>query len=128
MGADGDRLGVAGVDAGRAGHGRVGERAEQRSQPAGADDRRAAEQHDVRAGAALDAEGERGGRAGALGRPHDLDVAAEELEDLLEARGGARSLHASVEVGRQVPEELYEAVAQLLAFVYRVAAARRASV
>jgi flagellar biosynthetic protein FlhB len=39
----------------------------------------------------------------------------------------ARSLHASVEVGQQVPEELYEAVAQLLAFVYRVAAARRAS-
>ncbi|HEY3189626.1 MAG TPA: flagellar biosynthesis protein FlhB [Solirubrobacteraceae bacterium] len=37
----------------------------------------------------------------------------------------ARSLHASVEVGQQVPEELYEAVAQLLAFVYRVAAARR---
>jgi flagellar biosynthetic protein FlhB len=33
----------------------------------------------------------------------------------------ARSLHASVEVGRQVPEELFAAVAQLLAFVYRVA-------
>jgi flagellar biosynthesis protein FlhB len=39
----------------------------------------------------------------------------------------ARSLHATVEVGEQVPEELFEAVAQLLAFVYRVAAARRAS-
>jgi flagellar biosynthesis protein FlhB len=39
----------------------------------------------------------------------------------------ARSLHASVEVGQQVPEELYEAVAQLLAFVYRVAAARKAA-
>ena len=38
----------------------------------------------------------------------------------------ARSLHTSVEVGQQVPEELYEAVAQLLAFVYRVAAQRRA--
>ena len=33
----------------------------------------------------------------------------------------ARSLHANVEVGRQVPEELFAAVAQLLAFVYRVA-------
>ena len=33
----------------------------------------------------------------------------------------ARSLHATVEVGRQIPEELYQAVAQLLAFVYRVA-------
>jgi flagellar biosynthetic protein FlhB len=33
----------------------------------------------------------------------------------------ARSLHASVEIGQQIPEELYQAVAQLLAFVYRVA-------
>jgi flagellar biosynthetic protein FlhB len=33
----------------------------------------------------------------------------------------ARSLHANVEVGHQVPEELFAAVAQLLAFVYRVA-------
>jgi flagellar biosynthetic protein FlhB len=32
----------------------------------------------------------------------------------------ARSLHATVEVGHQIPEELYQAVAQLLAFVYRV--------
>src|SRR3954471_12004496 len=38
----------------------------------------------------------------------------------------ARSLHASVEVGQQVPEELYEAVAQVLAYVYRVAASRKA--
>lgn len=37
----------------------------------------------------------------------------------------ARALHATVEVGRQVPEELYQAVAQLLAFVYRMAARRR---
>src|SRR3954471_24389908 len=33
----------------------------------------------------------------------------------------ARALHANVEVGHQVPEELFAAVAQLLAFVYRVA-------
>lgn len=32
----------------------------------------------------------------------------------------ARSLHGAVEVGHQIPEELYQAVAQLLAFVYRV--------
>jgi flagellar biosynthesis protein FlhB len=32
----------------------------------------------------------------------------------------ARSLHATVEVGHQIPEELYQAVAQLLAFVYRI--------
>jgi flagellar biosynthetic protein FlhB len=39
----------------------------------------------------------------------------------------ARSLHASVEVGRQIPEELYAGVAQLLAFVYRVANRRAAA-
>jgi flagellar biosynthesis protein FlhB len=33
----------------------------------------------------------------------------------------ARTLHATVEVGHQIPEDLYAAVAQLLAFVYRVA-------
>jgi flagellar biosynthetic protein FlhB len=37
----------------------------------------------------------------------------------------ARSLHASVEVGRAIPEELYQAVAQLLAFVYKTAGRRR---
>jgi flagellar biosynthesis protein FlhB len=33
----------------------------------------------------------------------------------------ARSLHATVEVGRMIPEELFAAVAGLLAYVYRVA-------
>jgi flagellar biosynthetic protein FlhB len=37
----------------------------------------------------------------------------------------ARSLHASVEVGHQIPEELFAAVAQLLAFVYRTAGRSR---
>jgi flagellar biosynthesis protein FlhA len=37
----------------------------------------------------------------------------------------ARSLHASVEVGHMIPEELYAAVAQLLAFVFRTAGRRR---
>lgn len=36
----------------------------------------------------------------------------------------ARSLHATVEVEQEIPEELYQAVAQLLAFVYRVAGRR----
>jgi flagellar biosynthetic protein FlhB len=40
----------------------------------------------------------------------------------------ARSLHASVEIDRQIPEELFGAVAQLLAFVYRTAGRRRQSV
>ncbi|MEA2444255.1 MAG: flagellar biosynthesis protein FlhB [Thermoleophilales bacterium] len=33
----------------------------------------------------------------------------------------ARGLHMNVEIGRQIPEEFFQAVAQLLAFVYRVA-------
>ena len=33
----------------------------------------------------------------------------------------ARSLHKAVEIGHQIPEEFFQAVAQLLAFVYRVA-------
>ena len=36
----------------------------------------------------------------------------------------ARSLHASVEVGQEIPEAFFQAVAQLLAFVYRVAGRR----
>ena len=38
----------------------------------------------------------------------------------------ARTLYANVELGRQIPEELFHAVAQLLAYVYRVAGARSA--
>jgi flagellar biosynthetic protein FlhB len=37
----------------------------------------------------------------------------------------ARSLHGSVELGQMIPEELYAAVAQVLAFVYRMAGRRR---
>jgi flagellar biosynthetic protein FlhB len=37
----------------------------------------------------------------------------------------ARSLHSTVEVGQQIPEELFQAVAQILAYVYRVAGRRR---
>src|SRR3954464_5282775 len=39
----------------------------------------------------------------------------------------ARSLHASVEVGQLIPEEMFQAVAQLLAFVYRTAGRRVAA-
>ena len=38
----------------------------------------------------------------------------------------ARALYADVEVGQQVPEELFAAVAEVLAFVYRVARRRTA--
>jgi flagellar biosynthetic protein FlhB len=33
----------------------------------------------------------------------------------------ARAIHGSVDVGRMIPEELFQAVAELLAYVYRVA-------
>ena len=39
----------------------------------------------------------------------------------------ARSLYASVEVGRMIPEELFHGVAELLAYVYRVANRRPAA-
>jgi len=39
----------------------------------------------------------------------------------------ARSLHASVELGQMIPAELYAAVAQVLAFVYRMAGRKRVS-
>ncbi len=38
----------------------------------------------------------------------------------------ARALHRNVEVGRAIPEELYAAVAQVLAYVYRIAGRRTA--
>ncbi len=38
----------------------------------------------------------------------------------------ARSLHASVELGQMIPTELYAAVAQVLAFVYRIAGRKKA--
>jgi flagellar biosynthesis protein FlhB len=36
----------------------------------------------------------------------------------------ARTLYASVDVGKMIPEELFQAVAQLLAYVYRIASRR----
>jgi len=37
----------------------------------------------------------------------------------------ARALHGSVEIGHVIPEELYQAVAQVLAFVYKMAGRRK---
>jgi flagellar biosynthetic protein FlhB len=39
----------------------------------------------------------------------------------------ARTLHKSVEIGQMIPAEVYAAVAQVLAFVYRMAGHRKAS-
>lgn len=49
---------------------------------------------------------------------HDVPV--------IEDKPLARSLHATVEIGHEIPEELYQAVAQLLAFIYRVAGRKAA--
>jgi flagellar biosynthetic protein FlhB len=53
-------------------------------------------------------------------------IAAEHRVPVLEDKPLARALHASVEVGQVIPEQFFQAVAQLLAFVYRTAG-RRAS-
>ena len=37
----------------------------------------------------------------------------------------ARTLYGSVDIGKMIPEDLFHAVAQLLAYVYRVAGARK---
>ena len=63
------------------------------------------------------------------------DHVAFKIRDLARASGVAvvpdpplaRALHASVEIGQMIPEELYQAVAQLLAYVYRVAGRRAAA-
>ncbi len=63
------------------------------------------------------------------------DILALRIRELAKERGVlvvpdpplARALYASVEVDKMIPEELFQAVAQLLAYVYRVAGARRAA-
>lgn len=48
-----------------------------------------------------------------LAEEHDVPV--------IENKPLARSLHRTVEIGQMIPEDLYQAVAQVLAHVYRVA-------
>jgi flagellar biosynthetic protein FlhB len=55
-------------------------------------------------------------RIRAIAAEHDVPVIADPPL--------ARTLHASVEIGTEIPEELFGAVAQLLAFVYRTAGRR----
>lgn len=54
-------------------------------------------------------------------------VAAEHAVPVISNPPLARALHATVEIDRQIPEELFGAVAALLAFVYRTAGRRRQS-
>lgn len=53
------------------------------------------------------------------------EVASENGVPVVENPPLARSLHATVEIGREIPEALYQAVAELLAFVYRTASRRK---
>jgi flagellar biosynthetic protein FlhB len=55
---------------------------------------------------------------------HIRRIAEEHGVPIVEDPPLARALHASVEVGQEIPEEFFQAVAQLLAFVYRVAGRR----
>ncbi|HEY4280316.1 MAG TPA: flagellar biosynthesis protein FlhB [Conexibacter sp.] len=60
---------------------------------------------------------------------HIRRLATEHDVPVIESPPLARSLHRTVEVGQLIPEELYQAVAQVLAHVYRVAGnARRKAV
>lgn len=52
-------------------------------------------------------------------------LAAEHDVPVIENKPLARSLHSTVEVGQMIPEDLYQAVAQVLAHVYRVAGTAR---
>ena len=53
------------------------------------------------------------------------EVAREHKVPLVENRPLAQTLYRSVEIGREIPSDLFEAVAQVLAFVYRTYGRRR---
>jgi flagellar biosynthetic protein FlhB len=53
------------------------------------------------------------------------EVAAEHGVPVLEAPPLARALHAACDLGEEIPARLYAAVAQVLAYVYQLRAARR---
>jgi flagellar biosynthetic protein FlhB len=55
-------------------------------------------------------------------------VAREHEVPVIEDPPLARALHSSTEIGQVIPQELYAAVARVLAFVYRLAAQRRLAV
>ena len=54
------------------------------------------------------------------------DVAREAGVAIVENKPLARALFASTEVGDSVPQELYQAVAEVLAYVYRLKHRKRA--
>jgi flagellar biosynthetic protein FlhB len=48
------------------------------------------------------------------------EVARENNVEIIENKYLARTLYATVDIGREIPEELYQAVAEVLAFVYNI--------
>lgn len=48
------------------------------------------------------------------------DIATENNVEIVENKPLARALYASVDVGKEIPPELYQAVAEVLAFVYKL--------
>lgn len=48
------------------------------------------------------------------------EVAREHQIELVENKPLARALYANVEIGEEIPEELYQAVAEVLAYVYNI--------
>ncbi|MFP4016091.1 MAG: EscU/YscU/HrcU family type III secretion system export apparatus switch protein, partial [Halanaerobiales bacterium] len=47
------------------------------------------------------------------------EVAGEFNIDIVENKPLARALNASVEIGEEIPADLYQAVAEVLAYIYR---------
>ena len=48
------------------------------------------------------------------------EVAREHKIEIVENKPLARTLYANVEIGQEIPPELYQAVAEVLAFVYHL--------
>ncbi|MGE5328630.1 MAG: flagellar biosynthesis protein FlhB, partial [Deltaproteobacteria bacterium] len=46
------------------------------------------------------------------------DIARENSVEIVENKQLARTLYSTVEIGEQIPEDLYQTVAEVLAFVY----------
>jgi flagellar biosynthetic protein FlhB len=53
------------------------------------------------------------------------EIATEHLVPIFEAPPLARALHASVDIGEEIPASLYVSVAQVLTYIYQLRAARR---
>ena len=50
------------------------------------------------------------------------EIAKENKVEIVENKALARTLYAAVDIGEPIPEELYQAVAEILAYVYSIKA------